>query len=62
MKEKEYFITVKNTQIKLKVSLRTYYRISNNDPGEYKNDNNYEISIETLKSHPRLYNQARKTT
>ncbi len=58
-KEKRYYITIKNTDIIVEVSLKTYYSMLNNDPGELK-EKSYEVTLSTIKKHPRLYNKIRR--
>lgn len=63
--KRKYYIIVKNTDIKIEVAVRTYYKILNEEIGVFKklndtNDEGYEISLETLKRHPKLYNKVRK--
>lgn len=55
----DYYILIKNTGIKMRVSQRTFYKIVNEEPGRYV-EKNYEITIDVLKKYPRLYNRARK--
>ena len=55
---KEYFIVVKELDIVIKVSKRTYYKIFNNEIGLLK-EKGYEISLETLKKYKKLYNSLR---
>ncbi|NCC71048.1 hypothetical protein EOM09_05695 [bacterium] len=55
---KKYFIKVKELDIKIEVSKRTYYKIFNEEPGLYKGDY-YEISLSSIKKYKKLYNQIR---
>ena len=55
---KKYFIKVKELDIKLEVSKRTYYKIFNEEPGLVKDDC-YEISLSSIKNYKKLYNQIR---
>lgn len=55
----DYFILIKNTGIKIRVSQRTFYKIVNEEIGRYIGEH-YEITIDVLKKYPRLYNRVRK--
>lgn len=58
VEKRKYNILIKNTDIKLKVSQRTYYIVLKNEVGQIKEDG-YEISINALRNYPRLYNRVR---
>lgn len=55
----DYYILIKNTDIKLRVSTRTFYIIVNKETGVFI-DKDYQITIGQLKKYPKLYNRARK--
>lgn len=55
----DYYILIKNTDIKLRVSTRTFYNIVNKETGVFVGKD-YQITIGQLKKYPKLYNRARK--
>lgn len=56
--KKEYFIIVKDIDVKLEVSKRTYYKIFNNEIGTVTPEG-YHISLESIKKYKKLYNSIR---
>lgn len=54
-----YYIKLQNSDIKIKVSQATYYKILKKEYGLIFPERTYEISINSLKKYPRLYNRAR---
>lgn len=58
VEKRKYNILIKNTDIKLKVSQRTYYIVLKNEVGQIK-ESGYEIGINALRNYPRLYNRVR---
>ena len=57
--EKKYGIKIKELDIVLVVSKRTYYKIFNAEPGLVKGDE-YEISLSSIKKYKKLYNKIRR--
>ena len=56
--KKEYSIIVKDIDVKLEVSKRTYYKIFNNEIGTVTPEG-YQISLESIKKYKKLYNSIR---
>lgn len=56
--KKKYAIIVKEIDVILEVSKRTYYKIFNNEIGSVKPEG-YEISLESFKKYKKLYNSIR---
>lgn len=56
--EKKYGIKVKELDIIIIVSKRTYYKIFNEEPGMVKDDY-YEIGLSSIKKYKKLYNKIR---
>jgi hypothetical protein len=59
MKVKNYAIVVKELDVKLEVSKRTYYKIFNNEVG-LVTPRGYAISLDSIKKYKKLYNLIRE--
>lgn len=59
---RDFYISFYRTDIKLKVSQATYYKIVKNEIGEFSPNSKrtYIMSLGSLRGYPRLYNRARK--
>lgn len=55
---KEYAIVIKEVDVVMKVSKRTYYKIFNNEIGRLT-ERGYEINLNALKKYKKLYNSLR---
>lgn len=55
----EYIITIKELNTKLNVSIRTFYKVVNNEIGVLKGKE-YTTSLDVIKKYPRLYNRLRQ--
>lgn len=60
MKNKELMIGVTGVNVYMRVSRATFYKIVKIRPGVWLDERTYVISLESLKKHPRLYNQYRR--
>lgn len=58
--KRKYVIIVKDIDVRLEVSKRTYYKIFNNEVGVSKPDG-YEIGLNSIKKYKKLYNSIRKS-
>lgn len=58
---RELHIGIKEVNVFMRVSRATFYKIANNEPGEYAGKYKYVIPISTLKKYPKLYNRYRRT-
>jgi hypothetical protein len=56
--EKKHKIIIKELDISLEVSKRTYYKIHNNEIGRVTKEG-YEVSWEVIKKYKKLYNSIR---
>ncbi len=61
IKSNELYIGVKNLDSFIRVSRATFYKIANNETGEYDGKYKYVVSLQTLKKFPKLYNRYRRT-
>lgn len=53
-------IFIKELEIPIEVSKATFYRIVKKEVGRFLEQFVYEVSLETIKKYPKLYNRLRR--
>lgn len=56
--KKSYIIVIREIDVKIEVSKRTYYKIYNNEVGRVTTEG-YEISLDSIKKYKKLFNSIR---